>query len=77
MNLKIRPRQLCYESNDIENFKQGMCFFPMARSHQPPTHMLSSDFGRSNHVAVAVQHVDALGQLAVPHEAHVADVCTG
>ena len=54
-----------------------MFFSLMVRSHLRPTHMLGSDSGRSDHVAVAIQHVDALGQLAVPHEAHVADVSTG
>ena len=54
-----------------------LVFLPILQSHLQPTHILSSDFGRSDHIAVAVQHIDALRQLIVPHEAHVADVCTG
>lgn len=41
------------------------------------THMSCSNFGGSHHIAVVVQHVDALGQLRVSHQAHVADVCCG
>lgn len=38
--------------------------------------MPGSHFRRSHHVAVVVEHVDALRQLRVSHEHHVADVCT-
>jgi len=47
------------------------------QSHPRATHVLRSDSGRSDHVSVAVQNIDALAQLAVSHEAHVADVCAG
>lgn len=39
--------------------------------------MSGSNFGRSHHIAVVVQHVDALGQLRVSHQAHVTDVRCG
>ena len=44
---------------------------------QSSTDVFGSDPGRPHHVPVVVQHGDALGELAVPHQTHVTDVGAG